>query len=235
MKKRLLQAEQLDNFELEGKVLHNTLKSLAWVNKWLGNYRLIRRAVLDELKKHPTATNIQIVDLGCGGGDILRMLATSLPQTRFNCSFLGIEGNPNTVAYAKAQSKAFPQIDYLQADILSTDFTIPSCDLLISSHFLYHFDPQNMIRFFTENLPKVRIAFINSGLERSKWAFLLFQTASWLMPVNRLARIDGAIAIQRAFTFAELHQILNQIPNSEFQLHRVPLFRLKTQLVPIYQ
>lgn len=232
MKERLLLAEQLDDFDLQGEVLHQTLKSLAWINKWLGNHQSISKAVRKVFKGKNKDREFHIVDLGCGGGDVLRMLAKKLSKRGYACKFTGIDGNPHTLAYAKALSNQFPQIDYLQADILSPEFSIPSCDLLISSHFLYHFEAQSMVRFLKQNLRKVGIAFFNSGLERNKIALLLFQTFSWMMPVNQLARTDGRLAIKRAFTFSELQEVLSQIPDIHFQLNRVPMFRLETSIFP---
>jgi len=227
MKTRLHQSEQLDNLSLKGEQLNNALSSLGWINKWLGNHQMIIPFVLEVVRNHPEQDVFRIVDLGCGGGDVLLSLAKKLRKEAIPFSITGIDGNKNALKYAESRSVDFPQINYLQADILSPDFVLNSCDILISSHFLYHFDSKQLVRFFNKNLPKVKIAFINSGLERTSWALRLFKAFIFFLPLSRLAKEDGLIAIQRAFTRKELAEIINQVPAFQFQLMQVPLFRLK--------
>ena len=81
----------------------------------------------------------------------------------------------------------------------------------------------------------MQYAFINSGLERNRIAFILFKSFSWLMPISKLARQDGLLAIRRAFTQHELIEILNSNLNLHFKVVRTPLFRLKMTIFPIHK
>ena len=139
MKKRSVQAEQLDNLSLDGPILNGALQSLAWVNKWFGNQRLLTKTVLKIIEQYPEQKHFEIIDLGCGGGDILRKMAATLHQNNIQFSMTGIDGNPHALQYAREQGKNLSAITYQQADILDGQFELPTCDILISSHFIYHF------------------------------------------------------------------------------------------------
>ncbi|MCG8331804.1 MAG: methyltransferase domain-containing protein [Chitinophagales bacterium] len=225
MKNRATQPEQLDDLSLQGEVLHRALDSLAWINRYLGNRRKLAQAVWKIIKDNPTVQHFHIVDLGCGGGDILFEIAQLLQKKGIACSLTGIDGNGSSLKYAQEKNKAHPNINYLQADILHPNFSIPICDILISNHFLYHFSSSELVTFFKKNMPNIRLAFINSGLERNVWASRLFKWVSLILPISNLAKQDGLLAIRRAFTKQELRAILTQT-SYEFVLNRTLFFRL---------
>ena len=54
--------EDLDNLELQGKELKNTLNELSKINRWLGNTKSTLKAVQEQFKKNEIKI---IVDLGC--------------------------------------------------------------------------------------------------------------------------------------------------------------------------
>jgi len=219
--------------------LTEALNSLAWVNQWFGNQKLLIGSVLKIIEQNTdngTSQNkLHIIDLGCGGGDILRKLAEVLVQKNIPFFMTGIDGNAHALQYAREQGKEFAQINYLKADILDDRFTIPNCDILISSHFIYHFKSKGLLHFLKKNLSKVNVAFINSGLERNIWALRLFKWFGFFLPMSRLAKQDGRLAIQRAFTKSELLRIIEQLPHQQFELKRLAFFRLRLIIFPFSQ
>ena len=136
--------EKLDNLESTGKNLTQTLDGLSKINRWLGNTKHTLKAVRKEFEKYDIKT---IVDLGCGGGDNLIAIAHWLSKHHKKVQLIGIDGNQNVLDYAQKKSKF--QIEFQQADLLHPNFVLPECDLLISSHFIYHFNKlcNKLIRF----------------------------------------------------------------------------------------
>ena len=78
---------------------------------------------------------------------MLRHLAKKLKNKGIQAQFTGIDFNAHSLQYAKNRAKDFPEITWQQADILSANFELPECDLLISSHFMYHFEDEVLIAF----------------------------------------------------------------------------------------
>jgi ubiquinone/menaquinone biosynthesis C-methylase UbiE len=62
------------------------------------------------------------VDIGCGNGDMLRMLSDYGNRHHIKLSMLGIDANPYTINYAGDLSKDYTNISYLCADIFEEKF-----------------------------------------------------------------------------------------------------------------
>ena len=211
--------EDLDNLELQGKELTKTLDGLSKINRWFGNTKHTLQAVKSQFKKHDVQT---IVDLGCGGGDNLIAIARWCQAENKEVKLIGIDGNQNTLNYAKSKSDF--EIEFRQADISNKTFTIPKCDLLISSHFVYHFRDDDLIVFLKQAKSHVNKALIFSELERSPVAYFLFIfVGGWF---GRMIQSDGLKAIKRSFTRRELTKLLNESGIGKIHVKKKLLFRL---------
>jgi 2-polyprenyl-3-methyl-5-hydroxy-6-metoxy-1,4-benzoquinol methylase len=231
MKMRSSENEKLDDLNLHGETLHKALQSLEWVNRWFGNRRSVIKAIHRIYKKE--AKPLRIIDLGCGGGDLALAVAGSLRQHKIECTITGIDGNANTLTYAQKKCEAFPEITFLQADILSKEFSIQPCDILISSHFIYHFKSDALADFLRNNLSAISTAFIFSELKRNRLAMRIFKFSSFLLPISKLAKEDGLLAIKRSFSEKEWHSILQQAGIDTYRLQSVLLFRILLTIYPV--
>jgi len=227
---RLDRSEQLDNLSLSGKPLKRTLLSLKLINYYLGNHRQLSKAVLHYCKTNPDKKEFRVVDLGCGGGDCVYQISKKLKKHHINASFLGIDGNPNSISYARKNNVDHNNINFITADILNDDFEIPDCDLLISSHFIYHFKNDDFVNFLTKLKAKNINHVIFSELYRSKVAYYLFKLGTYVAPISSMAKKDGLIAIQRAFTIKEMIAFIKKSNIKEFIITKKPLFRTITQI-----
>ena len=71
---RSQEIEIMDDLLCQGEVVHQTLRELEFINRWLGGNAVTLEAFQHLAKGHEKETLI-IADLGCGGGDMLKMLA----------------------------------------------------------------------------------------------------------------------------------------------------------------
>lgn len=227
---RSVEKEKLDNLSLDGEPLHSALKSLAWINRWFGNHNAVLNPLLAICKKEQKT--FKIIDLGCGGGDLILALAKKLQKNKISFSITGIDGNQHSLDFAQEKCRAFTEINFIQADILGDDFKIEPCDILISSHFIYHFTNEELFRFFNKNLSQVSKAIICSELERNRFALFLFKLFGFLLPISKLAKQDGLLAIKRSFTKKEWLSIFDSLNFTAFSLKRVPLFRILLIVFP---
>ncbi len=227
---RLDKSEQLDNLSLSGKALKKTLLSLKLINYYLGNHRQLGKAVLQYCKANPNKKEFRIVDLGCGGGDCIYYISKKLKKHDIKATFLGIDGNPNSISYARKNKERNDSINFITADILNDDFEIPNCDLLISSHFIYHFTDDTFINFLIKLKANEINHVIFSELYRSKVAYYLFKVGSYVAPISSMAKKDGLIAIQRAFTVKEMIAFIKKCNIKEFIITKKPLFRTITEI-----
>lgn len=221
---RLHESEQLDNPDLQGEKLEETLRNLQTVNSLLGNVRSLSKSVV-KIACSQKKENYRIVDLGCGGGDVLMHLAKVFRKRGIKATFTGIDFNAHSLQYAKKNAADFPEIQWLQADVLSSNFELPECDFLISSHFMYHFEDAQLIAFLQKHQSKVHTAIIISELQRSSIAYFLFQLFAPLLQFSRIAYEDGLVAIRRAFNRAELEGIMQGAGIERYELRWKWAFR----------
>jgi 2-polyprenyl-3-methyl-5-hydroxy-6-metoxy-1,4-benzoquinol methylase len=224
MKQICNESEKLDNLSLNGEPLYKALQSLEWINRWFGNHRSVVNAIIGIYKKDKQL--LSIVDLGCGGGDLILAVAKALQKNKIQFIITGIDGNANTLEYAQKKCAGFPEINFLQADILSNEIRIQPCDIMISSHFMYHFTGDGLIKFLKINLPSISTAVVFSELKRNRFAMQLFKFSSFLLPLSKLAKEDGLLAIKRSFTKKEWLAILQKAGIGTYSLQSVPLFRI---------
>ena len=228
---RLIAKEQLDQVDLAGSVLTDTLEELERINHYLGNSTQLVKAVMKRVGDRGGKT-IKIVDLGCGGGDVLRTLATKLSKKDISAELIGLDANPNILAYAASKSGDYSFIQYQQADILKLDFMVPSCDLLICSHFLYHFTDQNLYTFLRRQQYQISDCFLFSELQRSQLAWFLFRIIARLAGFSAMTTTDGLLAIRRAFRKPELEQIFQNAGFRNWKIRWKWAFRYLIELYP---
>ncbi len=100
-KYRTTKVEQMDDFSIEGPILKDALDKIAKINHFLGGNALTLKGVQILIKNLPKSQEIVIVDLGCGNGDMLRLLADYATNTNLKFKLIGIDANLFTIEYAK--------------------------------------------------------------------------------------------------------------------------------------
>jgi 2-polyprenyl-3-methyl-5-hydroxy-6-metoxy-1,4-benzoquinol methylase len=206
----------MDNLHLAGDELHQTLDGLSVINRYLGNTNASLQAVKKEILQ--AKVPLKIIDLGCGGGDNLRAIAAWAAQQGYPVTLTGIDGNANTLEYARAKNTSLIQVRYLQADILNPSFSFPACDILMSSHFMYHFSDEALIGFLRKAKERGTGKILFSELQRSTLAYLLFKIGTPFLPFSRMVKQDGLQAIRRSFTRKELISIFQR---AEIKAYRI--------------
>lgn len=202
--------EIMDDFSIEGSILDKTLNQLANINKWLGGNGVTINGLKKMLKKQPKEKPITIIDLGCGGGDMLRLIADYGRKVGYKFKLIGVDANEYTVAHAKKKSQAYQEIHFLQQDIFSKEFNNISYDIVIATLFLHHFKEQQIIELLQSTLKKASIGVLINDLHRHRLAYYLFKLLS-LTIKNKMVKEDGLISILRGFKRIELIEISKKI------------------------
>ena len=147
---RSTQEEIMDDFSMEGDLLQRTLDRLGWINRWLGGNQITLKGLNSLLKNIPAEQEVTIVDLGCGNGDMLRVIADVARKKRQKVKLIGIDANKFTINYARQQSVNYPEISYLHDTIPSSVFSELTYDIVLSTLFFHHF---THTEFAEKNLP----------------------------------------------------------------------------------
>ena len=83
------ETELMDDFTMNGELLSDTLDKLGKINKWLGGNHVTLDGVRKLLQNKPKDKTYTIIDLGCGHGDILRLIADFGKREGFRFNLIG--------------------------------------------------------------------------------------------------------------------------------------------------
>ncbi|QHI39104.1 Ubiquinone biosynthesis O-methyltransferase [Kordia antarctica] len=209
-KHRTDEVEIMDDFSINGDILHKTLDTLARINKWLGGNHVTISGLKKMLKGHSKTMPITIIDLGCGGGDILRRIASYGKKEGYTFKLIGIDANKDAVAYASHLSKDYENISFIACDIFSEEFEALKYDLVLSTLFLHHFKEEQILDILSKAKKKAKLGIIVNDLHRHPMAYYLFKLVC-LTIKNRMIIEDGLTSILRGFKREELTSFSNKL------------------------
>jgi 2-polyprenyl-3-methyl-5-hydroxy-6-metoxy-1,4-benzoquinol methylase len=204
-------SEMMDDFNLEGKMLREALDKIAAINHFLGGNKVTLEGVEALIANVPPEQEITIIDIGCGNGDMLRMLANYAIKTDRHFKLVGVDANRFTVNYARQLSEVFPNIHYECRDVFDDSFEKMEYDIVLCTLTLHHFKEDDIIKLLEIFKRRAKIGVVINDLERSWVAYRLFQALAFVCGLNRLSREDGLVSILRGFKKRELEQFTERI------------------------
>lgn len=203
--------EIMDDFEMEGEVLREALDKIAKINQLLGGNQLTLQGVQNLIAKIPKSTEITIVDVGCGNGDMLRILADFGLKNAVNFRLIGIDANNYTINHAQKLSEKYSNISYRCEDVFGKDFKELQCDIVLCTLTLHHFKNDEIVQLLTIFNDNSRIGIVINDLHRSIVSYRLFQVFCFVFRLNAMSQNDGLISILRGFKKEELVRFSKKI------------------------
>jgi 2-polyprenyl-3-methyl-5-hydroxy-6-metoxy-1,4-benzoquinol methylase len=217
---RSLAPEIMDDFQLEGSMLRETLDEIAGINRWLGGNRITLNGVAQLLNK--TNEVVHIVDIGCGNGDMLRALADAF---KGRVMLTGIDANAFTIAHAQKLSTAYPDIQYYCMNIMEAPFSKLRYDIALCTLTLHHFTDEEIKGMLQTMQQSATLGIVVNDLQRSALAYRLFELMAWACRLSPMAKADGATSILRGFKRKELQQLSEQLNIKSYSLRWKWAFR----------
>lgn len=196
--------EMMDDFSLEGEVLRDALDKIAKINTLLGGNKLTLFGVKKLIKNHPKETEILIVDVGCGNGDMLRYLADYGRKNNLIFKLIGLDANGFTINHARNLSVNYPNISYRCENIFDVKFKMIPSDIVLCTLTLHHFKDDEIMKIMAVFYANANLGIVINDLHRSRLAYRLFQLVCFIFKLNTMSREDGLVSILRGFKKKEL-------------------------------
>lgn len=222
---RTEEPEIMDDFSLEGEELIHALDKIAAINRLLGGNKLTLHGIKKLLKKVDISKTITIADIGCGNGDMLRMLAEYGEKEGINFQLIGIDANAFTINYAKELSKNFKNIDYLCLDIFSEEFRHLKYDIALCTLTLHHFSNEEIENMLDSVNQNAAVGIVVNDLHRSKVAYRLFEGVCFVFNLNKMSKNDGLVSILRGFKKNELVHFSKKLKLNNYSINWKWAFR----------
>jgi 2-polyprenyl-3-methyl-5-hydroxy-6-metoxy-1,4-benzoquinol methylase len=207
----------MDDLDCSGEVVVQTLKELDYINRKLGGNHISIESLQRLIPKNHK-DKVSIIDLGCGGGDILKDMADWGRKNNIELKLTGIDANPEIITYAIENCKDYPEISFEIINIWSEAFTTRKFDVYHSSLFTHHFSEQELIKLFSICYRSCSLGIIDNDLQRHWFAYYSIKWLTGLFSNSAMVQNDAAVSVQRGFHKAELVKILQKAGIEQFSL-----------------
>ena len=225
LRNRSSEIEIMDDLDCHGEVVDQTLRELDFINQWLGGNAVTLHALKYILKNQDKRKALTIADLGCGSGEMLRLIARKAAKENRSLQLLGIDANPNIIDFAKAQSSEFNNISFEAANIFSEEFRLRKFDIVLCTLFLHHFTEEQLVDIFKSLYQQNRIGIIVNDIHRHPLAFYSIKWLTQLFSKSAMVKFDAPLSVRRAFTKSELTHILTKAGISDYRIRWKWAFR----------
>jgi SAM-dependent methyltransferase len=179
------------------KNLRGCLRDLEQVNRLSFGYRPTLEW-LEQLTPEPNRP-LHIVDVGCGGGDMLRRIERWAARKRVAVKLTGVDLNPHAIRAAREFTRAESRIEWIVGEAYSLNPDAGPIDVVISALFTHHLTDDEIVRFIAWMERTARYGWFINDLYRSQTPYKWFKVLAAAMRWHRFVRHDGPVSFQRAF------------------------------------
>ena len=193
--------------------LENDLRNIRQLNRFFGSHRLIVHFLRRWIKP---GDHVRIVDLATGSGDIPRLIVDYAQKIGAKVEVDALDRQPATLEIARNLSGNYPEISYIDANILEWRPAEPY-DIVLCSLALHHFSDDDAVRLLRRCRELSRKFVLVSDLRRGLLATIGVYLLTALIFREPMTRYDGRVSAARAFSVAELDELASRASWQNFQ------------------
>ena len=175
---------------------------------------------VERLASENLSTQLNVLELACGGGDTAIALAALAEKRALNISFQACDLNPEAVRLARRNvARSGSSVGVFVADALdpsgSKQFDVVYCTL-----FVHHLDPPDVVRLLKGMAARARQLVIVDDLIRSRLGYSLAWIGTRLLSRSWVVHHDGPLSVKAAFTPSEILDLASQAGLGDCLLER---------------
>lgn len=224
LKKRSEEIEIMDDLDISGPIVDQTLKELNTINHRLGGNAISLSAFQKLMKGRAEG---RVADLGCGGGDIMQQMAVWCRKVGKKVHFTGVDANPHIVDYARKNTAAFSEISYEHQNVFSEKFAEQTFDIIHCCLFLHHFSEAQLVSLFKLFKQNTRVGVIINDLHRHPLAYWSIWLLTRLFSRSAMVRNDAAVSVARGFKRREIAGMMKEAGITQYTIQWRWAFRWK--------
>jgi len=220
---------ELEMMDLPGQpreLLLDDLRNLRSLNRYLGCYRNVLRALTGALRGQ-SKREFTLLDVGTGNADIPATIVSWARRRRLSARLSCLERDAVTVGAAADQTRAHPEIKIVRGDALRPPFRRASFDFVLASQLLHHFPDEQIVDLLRTWAALARRAVIISDLVRHPLAYHGIRLLTKVFTHNIMTRTDAPLSVRRALTIEEWRAVLREADIGRFTVERALPFRMR--------
>ena len=218
--KRATELERIDTGDYTPAEYQTFLREIAFINRHFGDARALKRTLLCEIEEKDLL-EFSVLDVGCGSGELLRMIARFAQSSGRKAALVGIDLNPISSSTAHTESSDFREISSVQGDAFQLPFADGAFDYAISSLFFHHLTDHQIPIVLKEMSRVSRRGLVVIDLHRDIVAFIGYKILCAAFRISPLVRQDGSLSIRKGFKPADLSAIGKNVGFEKYEVVQV--------------
>lgn len=177
------------------------MQELDFINTHLGGHKI----TLKGLNSFIDGSQIRVAEIGCGGGDNLRIIREWCEKNNIEAVLTGIDINKECIAFAtgRATNKT---IDFVCSDYRTTHFDVLP-DVIFSSLFCHHFTEEELIIMVQWMYQKSKKGFFINDLHRHPLAYYSIKWLTKAFSKSYMVKNDAPLSVKRGLLKKEWETI----------------------------
>lgn len=194
--------ELMDDPACDPASLRRTVERFRIVNwlwaGWGGAYRAHVRPALAA-----TDGPARILDIGCGGGDVLRRIVRLAREDGIAIEAVGIDPDDRVLEVAEAAGHD-PAVSYRRAHTSELVAEGARFDVVTSNHVLHHLDDDGLRDLLADSEALTGRISVHSDIARGRVPYAAYAVGITPFAPGSFLRTDGLRSIRRSYTQTEL-------------------------------
>lgn len=200
----------MDDLDCSGPVLEQTLRELKIINRWLGGNQVTNWGLKGLIEAAAPQSKYQVVDLGCGGGDMVAVMARWAKKNKLSIEFIGADANAHTIEFAKQRQQELEGVEWQVVNAFDPKFLDEQVDFVTCTLFTHHFTDEELIQLFLVLKKKARIGFVINDLHRHPLAYYAIKWLTASFSKSPMVQNDAPLSVLRSFTRKEWRAIFQE-------------------------
>lgn len=214
--KRVVVPELLDDDRGTPQQVADSLADLRMFNRWFGGNSTMTE-LLRQVARRRGLTELTFLDVAGASGDVSAHAAKTLAREGITLTTTVLDRAPSHLGRNGGT--------VVCGSALELPFGDAAFDVVGSSLFLHHLEPQEIPLFVRHALRVSRVAVIVNDLRRALPHWVAAKAGS-LIYKSSLTRHDAPVSVRRAYTAEELRKLLEQDGYSHLEFSRHYFYRM---------
>ena len=204
--RRSYEKELLDRDDIPFRDIEKNMQELDVINTWLGGHAISIKGLKELIGGRQ---RICICEIGCGGGDNLRVLGRWCRRRGISVRVMGIDNNPHCLAVAQ-QRWIGDNAEWIRSDYREVFFDGGRPDIIFSSLFCHHFTDEELVGQIRWMETNAMVGWFVNDLQRHPLAYYSIRLLTALFSGSYLVKNDAPLSVLRGFSEGEWTRVLQE-------------------------
>ena len=214
---RSKEKELMDDLNCSGEELNRTLGELKTINRWLGGNYVTNSGLAKVFRRYPQKA-YSVADIGCGGGDMIRVMDNWAKSRKNVINFTGIDANRNIIDLAAVRLADLPKVVWKVQNVFDAEFSEEKVDVSTCTLFTHHFTDSELVQLLMSLRAKSRLGIVINDLHRHWFAYHSIKILTGLFSRSKMVQHDASLSVLRSFSRSDWKRILQSAGIKKFEI-----------------